>query len=982
MLELKVFNTFLQVASRRKDRYGKFIPLTYWVIKVNKKLEKPIPCQKLLRSLEKLNAINAEFSTDVTKKTGLSKLVWTERRIVRAAGGNPVRVGFLCVITPTVPEEALPLNKTEAGKFFQARYSKYQNRKSILITPTLIIPPPATKKLEENKKAEPPVPRAVTPTEEPIHELYHDSNKDLLGLLQMIIKPEFLSAKILKDGTSANDLRQSIESIGCNIRAAKNKEYYRFLAKDRYDDEIRVGDDGGKYFPLLGRFCCPLSKRAIQSFLKLAINIDEISKESNVLQLQKYGGNGYGQRLVAVVPADTPNNLRKTARRWLPTLYEAIRGTDMSEQTVSFELIKLQRLQNKEAFNDVVRTSRVLAFKMNPYRQIAMFHKNNMTYEHARGMRPYLNADKCNPLHSERTIRRLEVNPDIEPEFTNLMEQGTKRGAWCLPVDTVVVAELKRKANADLDEVHVILSADHGQRAFRCNTAIVQVKDGLQLAESNVLVGHIDCKKDTCTVLEDSQIVSKINKGLTALKAANKKVRLFASGDYAWYSLAIGKENMAGKHCPRCMTRWEDYQKDPHVSGEDWTLEKLNVRYEKLQSGELSRKDKNLERGVMTRPLIDCIEPTDWLFPPLHGLDLLVNAPFSYLNMWVWNRLEVIPMELVEARNERTKMAIQVDELWEDFVSAEEHKMHMEQELSALAPGDTGFDDDDHEQEYSLQDDVLRAAKNTAEVAKEEHEDAVAALKKIKAAVNKLEKKKKFGKATQDLWLTVQRMLRKDFNVYASTYHGGDMEGNEARTLMRKAEPAMDALALVLIDFIGSLTPQERKGRADEHEIELFLSAFKRLFQYMDLLSHFCYQPMGSMTDDDVHMAEKTVRLARDLWYNLMPTIPMKVHMWTHLLEDLKRFRGLKSHNEHGIERAHQTGKKHDRRLACIRDFEKKHSNILRQTATAADPQVVAMHADTEAKKRKRSLEKCRSKDLCVSNGQPVTTLHKVLLVS
>ena len=84
----------------------------------------------------------------------------------------------------------------------------------------------------------------------------------------------------------------------------------------------------------------------------------------------------------------------------------------------------------------------------------------------------------------------------------------------------------------------------------------------------------------------------------------------------------------------------------------------------------------------------------------------------------------------------------------------------------------------------------------------------------------------------------------------------------------------------------------------------------------------------------------------------------MKVHCWVHLIEDLHRLRGMKHHNEHGVERLHQAGMRHAKRLACLRDFETKTDNILRHTATAAAPEVRAMHADTELKKRKRTKQK------------------------
>lgn len=54
-----------------------------------------------------------------------------------------------------------------------------------------------------------------------------------------------------------------------------------------------------------------------------------------------------------------------------------------------------------------------------------------------------------------------------------------------------------------------------------------------------------------------------------------------------------------------------------------------------------------------------------------------------------------------------------------------------------------------------------------------------------KKARKKLEANKKdYGKATQDLWITIQWMPDKDFSVHISSYHYGNMEGPECKRLL------------------------------------------------------------------------------------------------------------------------------------------------------------------------------------------------------
>ena len=319
----------------------------------------------------------------------------TERRIIRFDGAKPTRVGFLCVVTDNESEEALPNNQHDVGKLFQAGYSKYQQRKSILL-----LPPPTPAAINTTRSFIDSVspPKNVTPSE-PTNDLFKEKNKDLLALIQSIIKPQYLQQQsIFVEDVDLDRFRVDIEDLGCQIRAASNEKYYATLAENRYDDSVCVNNKA-LYGSILDRFCCPLSKRAIQTFLLMALKIDAESKSTGILQLQKYGGNGYGKRLVPVVPADSAINLIKSAKRWWPELCDAVCGEDISSYSVSFSnLLKVQRTLSKDVFNDIIKISAAPSFKMDPYRQIAMFHKCNLTYEQGRSMRPYLNANNCNPL--------------------------------------------------------------------------------------------------------------------------------------------------------------------------------------------------------------------------------------------------------------------------------------------------------------------------------------------------------------------------------------------------------------------------------------------------------------------------------------------------------------------------------------------------------------------------------------------------------
>ena len=139
------------------------------------------------------------------------------------------------------------------------------------------------------------------------------------------------------------------------------------------------------------------------------------------------------------------------------------------------------------------------------------------------------------------------------------------------------------------------------------------------------------------------------------------------------------------------------------------------------------------------------------------------------------------------------------------------------------------------------------------------------------------------------------------------------MEGNQCRKLMINAPSIMSSVEEILLEHLSNLDADERARRANEAEVKLFCKGFQYIFQHMDLLSHYAYQPAGTLTDDDMVDVRKCVDRLTDLWLKIMPTVPVKVHSWQHLVEDLERLRGLKEYDDSGIEVYHQVMKKHHR---------------------------------------------------------------------
>jgi hypothetical protein len=264
-----------------------------------------------------------------------------------------------------------------------------------------------------------------------------------------------------------------------------------------------------------------------------------------------------------------------------------------------------------------------------------------------------------------------------------------------------------------------------------------------------------------------------------------------------------------------------------------------------------------------------------------------------------------------------------------------------------------GLDDDDGK--YQLQKAVVQVAEEAVDEADINHETAAAALRKASAKVSRMEGLKSHGRAHQGVWMSIENRL-KELKVYSSAYHGGDLEGNQCRQLMKESLTIMAVVKEIVTEYLNGLPTGERSNKlADEGEVALFTNGFCRLFQYFDVVSHFCYQPFGSLSDSDLAKLQVAVDRLVDLYLKILPTCPMKLHMIAvHLVPHVRQFRGLKSHHESHIERAHQQGVRDSRRLGVLGSFAKKTISALKTEATANKPEVLAMVRDTNQKKIKR----------------------------
>ena len=249
-------------------------------------------------------------------------------------------------------------------------------------------------------------------------------------------------------------------------------------------------------------------------------------------------------------------------------------------------------------------------------------------------------------------------------------------------------------------------------------------------------------------------------------------------------------------------------------------------------------------KGLTKPPLFDAIPVQNYLTPVLHACDLFVNSAKDNLDDFIDHRLEDRPIELLQARWLEADKKIKEREALSNYNDA---KSLLD---DAMITGDNDF---------------IRRVTEMVKEAEASYKAAKRAFGKAAAAAQKMEGKKVYGAMSQALRQQVDELLAELFNILRSSYHGGDMEGNYCRKLIRLADDTMDAIESLLL----TVPRNQRAPGCTDAEVEQYCAAYKRLLQYFDLLSSYCYHPYKTITDSEMENIKKLGAFMDQLWRKL-----------------------------------------------------------------------------------------------------------------
>ena len=201
--------------------------------------------------------------------------------------------------------------------------------------------------------------------------------------------------------------------------------------------------------------------------------------------------------------------------------------------------------------------------------------------------------------------------------------------------------------------------------------------------------------------------------------------------------------------------------------------------------------------------------------------------------------------------------------------------------------------------------------------------------------------------------------LNNIFEKYGITpqqYHSGAFVGNHVRKFMEHAKKLLDEIS-DLFKSCGDRrkTKNETEAMSDE-DIEKQIGTFADLLVFADTIYSTCHRPAGTLTDEELEDVHETIEIFSKMWRVAGLSITIKAHIIeAHLIDYLRRFRGLGEYDEEFGERAHQDGLRHDKRTSNVKSFDEKANMYARHDRMVKHPSVLEEVKIYEAGRPKRS---------------------------
>ena len=613
----------------------------------------------------------------------------------------------------------------------------------------------------------------------------------------------------------------------------------------------------------------------------------------------------------------------------------------------------------------------------------------------------------------------------VDPMYSFKEIEGETINYWTKPLSSCISSSVasriysNKKGDVIKEEEHIetadlIFGGDHGQGMFRMVVKIiVRNNEGDELSEFIIRVAHIDCKKDTYNVLRET-ICPQLNEDMRLIQEGRVKLyvfqsgegknakyscqicnvneprrfispctgeevtamkeikccdmRIFITGDLAFYAAVLGKVNMSGKWCTWCKLHPSEWEQEGHEHGEQWTLEEMRDILEQLNCGILQDTPRN-RKGIVQLQLFDCIPLKQYILPVLHSEIGLGNGMLNSFMKWVDLRIEEVMEDESEIRK-RYSDAVQLleieEEKWNEFTNNQGVQLaNLTSEYNQLKElGE--YREDDGSFLLSLNerkeiDAILKTKRDTMKPLKRARkmiqDDLDNAKKEYNTQKKELDKysstRGKKGQVRQKL----EKILRNN-GIHRPSYHGGDLTGTKVKQLLQEIDVIFGDN---FKDVILAVPERERLAKNDE--VELVISMYRDLGLVLDGVFAMARIRSGKLTDEDIELTRRFVRATLQMWRKLRLSMQApKIHgIEDHLVDIMILWGGIGSFVEDFVEQAHQFGVKDEVRTRGLNRSQayKSHSKWeWRSNRVEVMMARLEMIMNTKRKSSRKALEK------------------------
>jgi hypothetical protein len=556
--------------------------------------------------------------------------------------------------------------------------------------------------------------------------------------------------------------------------------------------------------------------------------------------------------------------------------------------------------------------------------------------------------------------------------------------------------------------VDFVIGADHGQGSFRAGVKVIYRNDDRSIRATAIYgLGEIECAKDTGELLalaftpklnsalkriisyerdEEGNLVSdgtlgvyKKHRGaegdaegeagetfyaildrtdklsIEDEMVLNVPIRVFMTGDLAFYATVVGKEGMDKAHCLWCKLKKAQWQQYGHERGVKWTLQEL-----KRVAASLYESNKT-ENGVKSYPQLDCVELERYIFPVLHVTLGIANRLLKHTVDYADLVVERTPPVLKEARHTQLEAEHKHDEAKQEITDwgvrngptlANMHlaQSHLDEQIEVEGE----LSDEEREQAIldvaSLKQEITNFKKELS-VLKKKKTELSQANTAAKLAVVEVEKTE--GRYPKPIRKGLEHILAKEWNIKRPSWHGGDILGNECRKLMSSARLIYDELKEFLLQRLEEDGASARRKREVRKRCDLIAKCLLLFDGFLSILR----TEHKDLTPALIAKAREYARKALAVWRILKLSVTPKCHgSEDHACDQLEFLWGLADFCEDWVEQLHQLGLKNNRRTKVIRNRERKYELYTKWEQLSGNRSVQKIKKEVHLK-RKRKLQ-------------------------